>query len=102
MGFEATRKKSIQCVRQGGVIVHIGLSQPAGEFDFRKATLQEITFVGTYCYTNEDFKQSLDMLIAKELGDLTWLDHRPLKNGANAFREIHGGATASPKIILLP
>jgi len=67
VGFEATRKKSIQCVRQGGVIVHIGLSQPAGEFDFRKATLQEITFVGTYCYTNEDFKQSLDMLIAKEL-----------------------------------
>ena len=102
MGFEATRKKSIQCVRQGGIIVHIGLSQPAGEFDFRKATLQEITFVGTYCYTNDDFKRSLDMLIAKELGDLTWLDYRPLKDGANAFREIHDGATASPKIILLP
>ena len=56
-GFEATRKKSIQCVKQGGTIIHIGLSQPAGEFDFRKATLQEVTFVGTYCYTNEDFKQ---------------------------------------------
>ena len=55
VGFEDTRKKSIQCVRQGGAIIHIGLSQPAGEFDFRKATLQEITFVGTYCYTNEDF-----------------------------------------------
>ena len=40
VGFEATRKKSIQCVKQGGVIIHIGLSQPAGEFDFRKATLQ--------------------------------------------------------------
>jgi len=102
VGFEATRKKSIQCVKQGGVIIHIGLSQPAGEFDFRKATLQEITFIGTYCYTNEDFKKSLDMLIAKELGDLTWLDYRPLKDGAAAFREIHEGATASPKIILLP
>ena len=102
VGFEATRKKSIQCVRQGGVIVHIGLSQPAGEFNFRKTTLQEITFVGTYCYTNDDFKRSLDMLIAKELGDLTWLDYRPLKDGANAFREIHDGTTASPKIILLP
>ena len=102
VGFEATRKKSIQCVRQGGIIVHIGLSQPAGEFDFRKATLQEITFVGTYCYTNDDFKQSLDMLIAKELGNMTWLDYRPLKDGANAFREIHDGTTAAPKIILLP
>ena len=102
VGLEATRKKSIQCVQQGGVIIHIGLGQPAGKFNFRKATLQEITFIGTYCYTNEDFKQSLDLLIAKELGDLKWLDYRPLKDGAAAFREIHEGATASPKIILLP
>ena len=101
-GFEATRKKSIQCVKQGGTIIHIGLSQPAGEFDFRKATLQEITFIGTYCYTNEDFRQSLNILIAKELGDLTWLDYRPLKDGAKAFREIHDSITSSPKIILLP
>jgi hypothetical protein len=42
------------------------------------------------------------MLIAKELGDLTWLNYRPLKDGAAAFREIHDGTTASPKIILLP
>ncbi len=102
VGFETTRKKSIQCVKQGGAIIHVGLSQPAGEFDFRKATLQEVTFVGTYCYTNEDFKQSLDLLIAKKIGDLSWLDYRPLKDGAKAFKEIHDGITSSPKIILLP
>ena len=102
MGFSATRQKSIQTVKQGGVIIHIGLSQAAGEFDFRKTTLQEITFIGTYCYTNEDFQLSLDMLIQKKLGDLSWLDYRSLKDGANAFKEIHDGVTASPKIILLP
>ena len=69
VGFEITRKKSIQCIQQGGVIIHIGLSQPAGKFDFRKTTLQEIIFIGTYCYTNEDFKRSLDMLIEKKLGE---------------------------------
>jgi hypothetical protein len=42
------------------------------------------------------------MLIAKKLGNLAWLDYRQLKDGANAFREIHNGTTASPKIILLP
>ena len=102
VGFATTRKKSIQTIKQGGVIIHIGLSQAAGEFDFRKTTLQEITFIGTYCYTNEDFKFSLDMLIEKKLGDLSWLDYRSLKDGADAFREIHDGVTASPKIILLP
>ena len=42
------------------------------------------------------------MLIAKELGSLAWLDYRSLKDGAKAFKEIHDGTTASPKIILLP
>ena len=55
VGFATTRQKSIRTVKQGGVIIHIGLSQAAGEFDFRKTTLQEVTIIGTYCYTNEDF-----------------------------------------------
>jgi len=102
VGFEKTRQKSIQSVKQGGLIVHIGLSQPAGEFDFRKTTLQEIIFIGTYCYTNDDFKNTLNLIEKNELGDLKWLDFRPLSDGNNAFREIHDGFTASPKIILLP
>jgi len=101
-GFIATRQKSIQKIKQGGVIVHIGLSQYTGEFDFRKTTLQEITFIGSYAYTNEDFKLSLDMLIEKKLGDLSWVDYRSLKKGANAFKEIHDGIISSPKIVLLP
>ena len=102
VGFASTRQKSIKTIKQGGVIIHIGLSQSGGEFDFRKATLQEITFIGTYAYTNEDFKISLDMLIKNKLGNLSWLDYRPLSEGARAFKEIHNGTTASPKIILLP
>ena len=102
VGFEKTRQKSIQSVKQGGLIVHIGLSQPAGEFDFRKATLQEIIFVGTYCYTDDDFKNTLNLIEEKKLGNLDWLDFRPLSDGNNAFKEIHDGTTASPKIILLP
>ena len=102
VGFNTTRQKSIKTVKQGGVIIHIGLSQASGKFNFRKTTLQEITFIGSYCYTNQDFKYSLEMLIEKKLGDLSWLDYRSLKDGANAFKEIHNGTTSSPKIILLP
>ena len=64
--------------------------------------LQEVTLIGTYCYTNEDFQLSLNMLVEKKIGDLSWLDYRSLKDGASAFREIHDGITSSPKIILLP
>jgi len=102
VGLEVTRQESIKNVKPGGVIVHIGLSQPSGEFNFRKATLQEVIFVGTYCYTNKDFQNTLQMLANKELGNLSWIEYRELKNGAGAFKEIHNGTCTAPKIILIP
>jgi len=102
VGLEITRNNSIKSVNAGGVIVHIGLTQPSGSFDFRKATLQEITFVGTYCYTNKDFSNTIDLLSSKKLGNLEWIEYRELSKGANAFKEIHDGSCEAPKIILIP
>ncbi len=100
-GLETTRQQAIRCIKPGGIIIHIGLTQPRGAFDFRKATLQEITFIGTYCYTNKDFKKTLDILENKEIGSLDWIEFRKLKEGTLAFKEIHNGSCAAPKIILL-
>ena len=102
VGLEITRQQAIKSVKPGGTIIHIGLTQPSGQFDFRKATLQEITFIGTYCYTNKDFEKTLDILSNKKIGSLDWIEFRDLKNGAEAFREIHEGSCSAPKIILLP
>ena len=102
VGLEITRQNAIKAVKPGGTIIHIGLTQPSGQFNFRKATLQEITFIGTYCYTNNDFKKTLAILSNKTLGDLKWIEYRELKKGAEAFKEIHNGVCTSPKIILLP
>ena len=101
VGLEATRLQAIKSVKPGGIIIHIGLTQPSGNFDFRKATLQEITFIGTYCYTNDDFEKTLDVLSKKQLGSLDWIEYRNLKDGAIAFKEIHDGTCSSPKIVLL-
>jgi len=101
VGLEATRQQAIQSIKPGGIIIHIGLTQPSGNFDFRKATLQEITFIGTYCYTNRDFEKTLDILNNKEIGVLGWIQYRNLKEGALAFKEIHDGKCIAPKIILL-
>jgi len=102
VGMELTRQSSIKYVKPGGLIVHIGLTQPSGSFDFRKATLQEITFIGTYCYTNKDFEKTLKILSDGNLGDLNWIEYRDLSKGAAAFEEIHNGTCSAPKIILIP
>ena len=101
VGLETTRKQAINCIKPGGVIIHIGLTQPSGSFDFRKTTLQEVTFIGTYCYTNTDFEKTLNILNNKEIGSLDWIEYRGLKEGVSAFKQIHDGSCSSPKIILL-
>ena len=101
VGLEVTRQQCIKSIKPGGVIIHIGLTQPSGNFDFRKTTLQEVTFIGTYCYTNKDFEKTLSILNNKEIGSLDWIEYRTLKEGYSAFKEIHNGSCSAPKIILL-
>jgi len=102
VGLEVSRQQAINVVKPGGLIIHIGLTQPAGKFNFRKATLQEITFIGTYCYTNQDFSDTIQILANKDIGDLNWIEYRDLKAGGEAFKQIHDGTCSSPKIVLLP
>ena len=54
VGIEASMRMAIRAVRHGGVRMHIGLQQSAGDCDFRKITLAEITVIGTYTYTHTD------------------------------------------------
>ena len=101
VGLEVTREQAIKSIKPGGIIIHIGLTQPNGSFDFRKTTLQEITFIGTYCYTNKDFENTLSILANNKIGSLAWIEYRKLKDGSSAFKEIHDGSCTTPKIVLL-
>jgi len=102
VGFGATRADASATVKPGGVIVHVGLGDSSEGFDVRRATLQEITFIGTYTYTNEDFAQTVDGLAGGLFGALDWYETRPLSEGAQAFADILAGRVSAPKIILRP
>ena len=102
VGNDKTRQTAVQFAKPGSVIVHAGLTNSDGRFDFRKVTLQEISFIGTYCYTAKDFKQTINILKDGLIGDLNWIEYRELKDGAQAFKQIHDGTCAAPKIVLIP
>lgn len=102
VGGTATRATAIRCVRQGGTIVHIGLLQDAGEANFRKLTLQEITFIGTYTYTHLDMQAAVAAIAAGSLGELAWVEQRALADGPRAFEDLDKGRAAAAKIVLLP
>lgn len=102
VGYEATRAQASAHARPGGVIVHIGLGQSTGGLDIRRMTLQEITFIGTYTYTAQDFRDCAQAMFDGRLGALDWVEERALSDGARAFADIRGGRVTSPKIILVP
>ena len=102
VGAVATRQAAFRMVRPGGVIVHIGLLPGSDGVDVRRLTLQEISFIGTYCYTMVEFREVVAALAAKRFGDLNWYEERPLAEGARAFADIDAGRTDMAKIILRP
>lgn len=102
VGFEATRKSAFAKVKAGGVICHIGLGSASGGVDVRRATLQEITFIGTYTYSKQDFRDTAQAIFGGALGSLDWPEARPLSEGPAAFEAIKSGRAAAPKIILVP
>ncbi|WP_299551185.1 alcohol dehydrogenase catalytic domain-containing protein [uncultured Tateyamaria sp.] len=102
VGYAATRASASSLTEPGGVIVHIGLGENTGGLDIRRMTLQEITFIGTYTYTPQDFRDTCAAIFDGRLGALDWTEERPLSAGASAFADLRSGAVAAPKIILHP
>jgi len=102
VGYAATRAAASALVSPGGVILHIGLGSSDGGLDIRRITLQEITFIGTYTYTAQDFKDTCAAMFEGRLGSLDWVETRALSDGAEAFSDIRAGRTPAPKIILKP
>lgn len=102
VGGEATRAAAIRAVRPGGVIVHVGLMQDGGDFDVRKLTLQEVSFIGCYTYNEIDLRRALRLLHEGTLGPLDWVEMQPLAGGARAFAALDRGEVAAAKIVLQP
>ncbi|NRA17945.1 MAG: alcohol dehydrogenase catalytic domain-containing protein [Oceanospirillaceae bacterium] len=102
VGAGATRISASAAVCPGGIISHIGLQDDNAGLDIRKLTLQEITLLGNYCYTKADMLAAIDMLYRGQLGNLNWIDVRPLSAGAQAFDDLHNGNVGAAKIVLQP
>jgi len=102
VGYSATRAIASERCIPGGVIVHIGLGEDMGGLDIRRMTLQEITFIGTYTYTRQDFRDTCDAIFDGSLGPLDWTEKRGLDAGPQAFADLRAGHVAAPKIILHP
>jgi 2-desacetyl-2-hydroxyethyl bacteriochlorophyllide A dehydrogenase len=102
VGAKSTRIQAFHAIRPGGVIMHVGLQDWASEIDMRKLTLAEVTLLGTYTYTTADLRATVSALADGAFGDLSWVEERPLAEGAQAFVDLDQGRCASAKVVLRP
>ena len=102
VGYASTRAVASTAAAPGGVIAHVGLGEDTGGLDVRRMTLQEITFIGTYTYTAQDFRDTAQAIFDGRLGPLGWVEERPLSDGFAAFKDLRAGKVAAPKIVLTP
>ena len=100
VGNAHTRRAAVASAKSGAVIAHIGLQDADGGLDVRAMTLREITFIGCYTYSPADLRAVLRKLHSGALGDLDWLEQRPLANGARAFADLLAGECAAAKVVL--
>jgi len=102
VGGGKTRELAMSAVKTGGTLVHIGLMDSQGGLDIRKLTLFEVTLIGVYCYTAADVRAAVKAIDTGLLGDLSWVETRPLSQGAQAFSDLDKGLSAAAKIVLIP
>lgn len=102
VGAAVTRQASVVAVKPGGILVHVGLMEAAGNLDVRKLTLFEISFIGSFSYTQVDMQAAVAALYSGALGHLAWVEVRGLEEGAQAFIDLDQGRTAAAKIVLRP
>lgn len=100
VGAAATRQLACALTAPGGVVAHIGLEDGEGGIDARRLTLQEITFVGSYTYTAQEFATATALLADGAFGEVSeWTSVRPLAEGAAAFAALDKGDPCA-KVVL--
>lgn len=102
VGGGVTRALAARAVKPGGIFMHIGLMDSKEGLDIRKITLQEVSLIGIYTYTREDFRATVSALANEMFGGLEWIQTMPLSEGARAFDDLANGRIRAAKVVLLP
>lgn len=99
-GFQATREAAMSILNPGGTFMNIGLGIDRTELPINHLIRSEIAILGSFCYTTEDFADSVDLLASGRITERGWTEVRPLSEGGRAFADLTAGRVSRGKIFL--
>jgi threonine dehydrogenase-like Zn-dependent dehydrogenase len=99
VGSASTHEASVRQLRPGGTAVWLGLLDDASSFGAQALIRGEKRVLGSFCYSDDEFRLAVDLAMQVELG---WADSFPLDDGATVFTELMNGRTDVAKALLRP
>ncbi|MFD2044670.1 zinc-binding dehydrogenase [Ornithinibacillus salinisoli] len=100
VGFLPTRSQSAKLVNPGGVIMNIGLGIDETPVPINHFIRSEITVLGSFCYSRQDFRDAVQLLVASRVTPNGWTEVRPLEEGQQSFMDLIEGKVKNSKIFL--
>lgn len=99
-GFQPTRNAAMEMVNPGGTIMNIGLGIDETQVRINHAIRNEINILGSFCYSQQDFSDALNLLADGRITEAGWTTVRSLEEGGRAFADLVAGKVAQGKIFL--
>jgi threonine dehydrogenase-like Zn-dependent dehydrogenase len=101
-GFQPTREAAMRVVNPGGTIMNIGLGIDDTTVPINVQIRNEIRILGSFCYSRQDFRDALALLVSGKITEEGWTEIRPMSQGAEAFSDLTSGRVVNGKIFLDP
>ncbi|SDI00043.1 zinc-dependent alcohol dehydrogenase [Alteribacillus bidgolensis] len=99
-GFLPTRTQAADLVNSGGVIMNIGLGINETPLPINNFIRDEVTVLGSFCYSKQDFQDAVQLLVEGEIDSKGWSEVRHLHEGKQAFMDLIEGKVKNSKIFL--
>ncbi|XID91930.1 zinc-binding dehydrogenase [Paenibacillaceae bacterium WGS1546] len=100
VGVQATREQAIRTVNPGGTIVAVGLGQDVSMLSMNHVVRQEISIVGSYTYSDEDFEQAVRLLAQGKIAREQWSATCGLEEAPSVFAALADGTAKFSKYII--
>lgn len=99
-GEEKARQRAFDLCRPGGTVLLLGMAKRRSGLDFNASIRKEQRALMSFGYTAEDFRRSLDLLVAGEMDMKEWTAEMPLEDGQAAFEQMSGSRGNTLKMLL--
>lgn len=101
VGTTQTNQQALQCIRPGGAVVLIGLYQNSQPFFTYDIILAEKQIIGTYAATQNEIRESLELIASGKVDVTSWVHYYSLDDGVAAFQDMMLAKDAHVKSVIV-